>query len=171
MARVVYRPEQIREALMALVANDGNLAKTTREINEGGWSLKVDTLRRWREEYSELYGDLERKADEIKETEIVAMLRSRIHRAAEIEEDLLERAGNVIHSRDIPTALKAVNDVKTKSIDGLLKMTGRDQTQGNSESLESLVASMEARGYAKLTVNLEKEAPKHIDAEAHAADG
>lgn len=147
-----------------LVVNDGNASKTARDLKESGWSLDVATLRRWREEYSELYGDLERKASAVQESELVAMLRSRAHRAAEIEEDLLEKAANVMHSRDIPQALKAVSDVKNKNIDSLMKMTGREPSKGESQDLESLVASMASSGYARLTVNLERDAPKAIDA-------
>jgi hypothetical protein len=168
MANVAYQPEQIEHALRVLVLNDGNVAASCRELekNADGPSPTIPTLTRWRDEYSEMYADMEATAAKVKESELVSMLRTRAHRAAEVEEKLLNRLEGIRADKDVPAALRAASDVKAKSIDGLMKLTGREPSGGNSESMEQLVESMAARGYMKLTVNLEKEPPKKIDADA-----
>lgn len=171
MARVVYRSEQIRHALTELVAQDGNVARTVRVLNddENAPHPEQGTLRKWRDEFTELYAEIERTHAQVVEQEITSMLRTRVHRAAEIEGDMLEKIADSKH--DLPQALRAVTDVRHKSVDSLMKLTGRDKDSGRTEDLTSMVSAMEAKGIVKLTVNLEKEPPKQIDADAEVSDG
>jgi hypothetical protein len=99
------------------------------------------------------------------------MLRSRAHRAAEVEETLLERLSKITGYKELPSAVRAAADVKSKSIDGLMKMTGRVPSEGSSDSLESMIAGMEAKGIMRMTVDLEKTPAKKVDAEAQVTDG
>src|SRR4051812_12784776 len=65
-----------------------------------------------------------RKAAERSEDQVIDQLRTNLSRAVDIEAELLERSLDA-QQRDLPAALRAVSDVKSKSLDGLLKLTGR----------------------------------------------
>jgi hypothetical protein len=167
MAGIEYRPEQIRKGLQVLVIEEGNSRAAARWLADNS-DIRPDrtTLERWRQEYSEVYDELERKKAQVEEDEIVAMLRSRVHRAIEIEDKLLNIVADTKHVKDAAQALRAVSDVKGKGIDSLLKMTGRSPEGGQSENLETIMGQMVAGGYASMTVSLEKQPPKKVDAEA-----
>jgi hypothetical protein len=87
------------------------------------------------------------------EEEVVDQLRANLSRAVDIEAGLLERAADT-SQRDLPAALRAVSDVKSKSLDGLLKLTGR-AADPEAVSLHELVVSMVRRGFVKANVSLD----------------
>jgi hypothetical protein len=119
----------------------------------------VQTLRTWRDEFSEVYMDLEKQADKIKEDELKNMLLSRAHRAAEIEGEMLERVAGVTNARDLPQALRAVADTKTKSIDALMKLTGRTHEGSQALSAEALLRGLAKSGLVKINVDLTPPSP------------
>lgn len=86
------------------------------------------------------------------ETEIVNALRENAKAAVEAEAKLIGRLGDV-PAKDIPSALRAASDTRAKSIDNLLKMTGR-QTDGG-ESIAHILQSMQKSGLVKINVELE----------------
>lgn len=86
------------------------------------------------------------------EAEIVSALRDNAQLAVQAERDLLLRLSDV-PAKDIPSALRAASDTRAKSIDNLLKMTGR-QTDGG-ESIAHILQSMQKSGLVKINVELE----------------
>lgn len=94
------------------------------------------------------------EADLQTEGAIVDQLRSNAKSAAEIEATLLERVGNITEDEQLPSALRAVADVKNKSIDGLIKLTGRDGQDAGDDFAQMLRGMAEA-GFLKLNVQLE----------------
>lgn len=103
-----------------------------------------------------------RKAADRTEEEVVDQLRTNLSRAVDIEAELLERSLDA-QQRDLPAALRAVSDVKSKSLDGLLKLTGRAAADPDAVSLHELVTSMVRRGFVKANVNLEISNPNPDD--------
>jgi hypothetical protein len=88
---------------------------------------------------------------------LVGDLRSNAKRAAEIEGRLLERA-EMVADRDLPNVLRAVADVQSKSVDGLLKLTGREQGDRQGQDFAQMLAGMAAKGYLRVNVNLDVDA-------------
>lgn len=80
-------------------------------------------------------------------------LRKNLARAVEIEADLLERAASAT-GRDVPNALRAVTDVKSKSLDGLLKLTGRSNPETTGGDIAQMLSGMVERGILKVNVEL-----------------
>lgn len=87
------------------------------------------------------------------EENVVSNLRSNAERASEITGRLLDRA-EAVSDRDLPNTLRAVADVQSKSVDGLLKMTGRDREQA-ADDMVGVMRSLAAKGLLKINVNLD----------------
>jgi len=94
------------------------------------------------------------EADLKTESELVDNLRTQAKRASEIEADLLEKVGGITDKNMLPQALRAVADAKTKSIDGLVKLTGRDG-QDAADDFTAMLRGMASDGFLKLNVSLE----------------
>jgi hypothetical protein len=92
------------------------------------------------------------------EEDVVSNLRSNAHRASEIASSLLERAEGVA-DRDLPNVLRAVADVQSKSVDGLLKLTGRERGDQHGQDFAQMLAGMAAKGYLKIHVNVDAASP------------
>jgi hypothetical protein len=88
------------------------------------------------------------------EEDITEGLRENLAAAVVREAQMLERMGDV-KDRDLAQALRAVADVKAKSLDGLLKITGRSATVEEDGNLVRMIESMQRKGYLKLSVELE----------------
>jgi len=91
------------------------------------------------------------------EAETVDTLRTNANRAATIQGDLLERTLTV-DDKDLPAALRAVSDVQTKSVDSLLKLTGRAPEQGDG-GIVSLLRGLANDGLVRLHVDLDLGTP------------
>jgi hypothetical protein len=171
-----HTDEQVRLALTVLVANQGNAQDAVRQINDEGLNGEVvapispQMLQSWRDDlYSEVYLDIERTHGQSVEDEIVNRSRDIARRAAEIELEMMERIRTETQPRELPVALRAVADLKSKSVDTVMKLTGRDKQEAATGSLESLVASMEGKGYLHLNVSL-GEPPKKADVDGEAIE-
>jgi hypothetical protein len=103
-----------------------------------------------------------RKAAERTEDQVIDQLRTNLSRAVDIEATLLERSLDA-QQRDLPAALRAVSDVKSKSLDGLLKLTGRAAADPDAVSLHELVVSMARKGFIRASVNLDISNPNPDD--------
>lgn len=88
------------------------------------------------------------------EGEIVDKLRANANDAARIEATLLQRVGEITDKDQLPSALRAVADVKSKSIDGLVKLTGRDG-QAPADDFAAMLRGMAESGFLRLNVSLE----------------
>lgn len=166
LASTKFSPQEIEQALTVLAAEQGNATRTAKILKEEGLAeVNKSTLEKWKTDtYSEMYLDLERKVEQRMEKDLIAMLRARAHRASEIEMELLERIATVGDYRELPQALRAVNDTKAKSLDALLKLTGRAPSEGDSTGLEQLVDSMVRGGYLRVNVDLSNAPrPEEID--------
>lgn len=104
----------------------------------------------------ETAGDVQRRHSAAirSEAETVDQLRDNLGKAALIEADMLERIAETKGIRDLPAALRAVSDVKSKSLDGLLKLTGRAPSESESNSIEQLLVGMANKGYLRVNVEL-----------------
>jgi phage shock protein A len=87
------------------------------------------------------------------EEDITEGLRENLAAAVVREAQMLERMGDV-KDRDLAQALRAVADVKAKSLDGLLKITGRSATVEEDGNLVRMLEAMMRKGYLKMSVDL-----------------
>lgn len=161
MSTVVKRsPENVRRALMEVVACEGKFEEAARNLKEAGiLDVHHATLRVWADEFSEVYVELDKQAEKVREEELKDMLLARAHRAAEIEADLMEKVAGTTNPRDLPQALRAIADTKTKSIDSLMKLTGRNHEANQSLSAEGLLRSLAQSGLVKVNVELSEPKP------------
>lgn len=86
------------------------------------------------------------------EEETVKTLRSNASRAAEIWGKLLVRAERV-DDKDLAATMRAVSDGQAKSVDALLKLTGRAPEQGDG-GITALLRGLANDGLVKLHVDL-----------------
>jgi hypothetical protein len=94
--------------------------------------------------------DLERAA-RADEDEIVTLARSNALKALRYEDTLLDK---VKDSRDVPQALRAVADSRAKSVETLMKLTGRD-VHRPSDDFAGIMQGLASKGLVKLNVSLE----------------
>lgn len=149
---VDYTPQQVTTALMQLVANGGNAAKTAEMLHDDEFQVPEATLRRWKNDtHAEQYRRLEDNYAAELEAEAIQRARIRLREADEIEGKLLERAESA--SPDlVPQALRAVADVKAKSGNLLMQLTGRPiapKDQGSGDVAKLLMAMVD-KGYLRL---------------------
>lgn len=97
------------------------------------------------------------------EKKVVDQLSANISRAVEIEADLIERLADVKSVDLLPRALSAVSDARSKSIDGLLKLTGRTP-DAPAQGLVEMLRSMADKGYLRMSVDLGPAPEKSDDA-------
>jgi hypothetical protein len=156
---VAYTTAQVTTALMQLVANGGNVKRTAEELIDEEFQVPETTLRAWKNDvHAERYRQLEDAYGSELEAEAVQAARLRLQRAAEIEGDLLERAGEVRTPELVPQALRAVADVKSKSGNLLMQLTGRPtapKDTGNGDVIK-LLQTMADRGYLSLAAPVAK---------------
>lgn len=153
---VQHSSQAVRNGLTALIASAGNASEAARLLKRDGvLDVASTTLTIWRDEYPELYADLEKQHQRWIEEEFIDTLRARARRAAEIEADLMERVAQVDQPRDVPNALRAITDAKSKSIDAVMKLTGQDRSgESQSSSLEQTLKQLAANGTIKVNVEL-----------------
>jgi len=90
------------------------------------------------------------------EDELVELQRDNALEAARIEKELLAKAAQA-EGREIPGALRAVADVRAKSLDGLLKLTNRTTVDPAQQDLVQMITGMASKGYLKVHASLEVE--------------
>lgn len=148
-------PADVTRALTTMVANNGDAARTARELKDADPPLEIaeSTLKVWRSErYVEQYRQLEVRYSEGLEAEAIGLARQNLKRAGEIEKELLEKQ---LDARDPAQALRAVADSGKKNADKVLALTGRTPTEAGGEDLMGLLKSMAARGYLRINIGPE----------------
>jgi hypothetical protein len=85
------------------------------------------------------------------EDNIVDLARANALKALRYEDKLLDK---VKDSRDVPQALRAVADSRAKSVETLMKLTGRD-VHRPADDFSGMLAGLAAKGLVKLNVELE----------------
>ena len=109
------------------------------EVLEGGRSL---------EEARKNEADLQTEA------QIVDKLRESAKEAGIVKSSLLERVAAITDKNLLPQALRAATDAEAKSIEGLIKLTGRDGQEA-ADDFTSMLRHMAEAGFLKLNVSLE----------------
>lgn len=157
--------KQVSKALATVAALDGDYAAAKKELLSDGIVVSENQLRDLCEDtYRQRYMDAaKRVADDI-EADTIAHFRRLALRAAEIEGALLERIAAKTADRDVPQALRAVADVKSKSVDKALALQGRAPGQAHqSLSMEQLLGGMADKGLIKINVDIGRELPQSVD--------
>lgn len=160
MSTELTGPEQVTTALMALVANAGNVAKTCRDLGDDAPAQA--TLRKWSQDtHAEQYRRLEKDYGEQLEQMAVAQARQMVVKAGEIEAQLLDEMGGMPREMK-PQALRAVADSKAKNIDKMLALTGRPVAPKSNDGgdIVKLMQSMVDKGWLKMAAGVELEPAK-----------
>jgi hypothetical protein len=171
VAATNYTPAMVTKALMSLVANSGNVKKTSEELFDDDFQVPIATLRAWKNDvHAEQYRRLEESYGKELEAEAVEVARANIRLAGDKKRALLERIDpEKTPSDQIAQTLKAVTDAEAKGTDGLLKLTGRPTNphgdQGGASVVE-LLLKMADRGYIQLAPGLSLDPPKVVPNEA-----
>jgi hypothetical protein len=84
------------------------------------------------------------------EDTIVSLARANALKALRYEDVLLDK---VKDSRDVPQALRAVADARSKSVETLMKLTGRD-VHRPSDDFTGMLQGLAAKGLLKVNVQL-----------------
>jgi hypothetical protein len=95
--------------------------------------------------------ELERAA-RADEDEIVTLARSNALKALRYEDTLLDK---VKDSRDVPQALRAVADSRAKSVETVMKLTGRD-VHRPADDFTGMLQGLASKGLLKVHVELGK---------------
>jgi hypothetical protein len=150
-----FSPDQVTRALRELVAHAGDPEAAAEALVDDEFQVPVATLRRWkRDTHAEQYRRLEEEYGRELERIATEQARATIVRAGQIERDLLEQVKDV--PREVaPQALRAAADVKSKSVDKLLALTGRGGQAPPGSDFASLVRHMQSKPYFKLNVTVE----------------
>jgi plasmid stabilization system protein ParE len=85
------------------------------------------------------------------EDSIIDLARANALKALRYEDQLLDK---VKDSRDVPQALRAVADARSKSVETLMKLTGRD-VHRPSDDFIGMMQGLASKGLVKMNVNLE----------------
>jgi hypothetical protein len=146
MTESQHTAEEITRALATLVECHGNSNEAAKQTG-----IPAGTLRRWRtSSHSAEYERLEAAHGKEIEDELVARWRENARRAGEVEAKLIERTESAMmtmSSKDASAAARNMADVKSKSIDKVLALTGREPTAKPIEDFMVLVEHMQARGF------------------------
>lgn len=156
------QPGVVDKVLLALVASNGSPEEAYVKLTEEGIDLPTESLTQIKLEHPERYRQLEDQYGRDLELEIILRARQNALRASEIEATLMEdmlKAGE----REKPQALRAIADVKAKSVDKALALTGRptDGKQAQTD-MGQLLKVLVDRGVFTVAA----PPPKKIDAEA-----
>jgi hypothetical protein len=84
------------------------------------------------------------------EDSIIDLARANALKALKYEDELLDK---VKDSRDVPQALRAVADARSKSVETLMKLTGRD-VHRPSDDFTGMLQGLAAKGLLKVHVEL-----------------
>lgn len=162
-----YTARQVTAALMQLVANNGNVHKTSEQLIDDDFQVPESTLRLWKNDlHAEQYTRLEGEYGKELEREAIDIARATMLRTAKLEDQVLDvieakLADGKIDTRDLPQTLRSLTDTKAKTTDRLLSLTGRPvqpkDPAGND--LVQLVLGMIDRGYVRAAAGVEFGAP------------
>lgn len=154
-----YNAKQVTRALTVLAENAGNYARAADELRdheEDPLEIRAGLLRIWKtEQHSEQYRKIEEALGYEMEQQAVAKQRQLINMADEKLGPLLERAGEA-EGDAVPQAIRAIADVKSKSGNVLMQLTGRptNPRDNSSSDIVDLLKHMVDRGYLNLAPDI-----------------
>jgi hypothetical protein len=156
-------PSVVDKVLLALVESSGMAEEAYVRLTEQGIDLPAESLTEIKLAHPERYRQLDDQYGRKLETEIILRARQNALRATEIEATLMEDMLNA-GEREKPQALRAIADVKAKSVDKVLALTGRptDGKGGGEADMGQLLKALVDRG----VFNVAPPEPKRVDAEA-----
>lgn len=155
-----YTPAEVTRALTLLAINGGDCARTAtelREDDENPIEMRASTLRAWRKEtHVEQYRRLVEETGAELEERATQRARTLIDKADTQLERLIERAGDA-QGDQVPATLRAVADVKAKSGNLLMQLTGRptNPRDNSTSDIVELLKHMADRGYLNLAPDVQ----------------
>lgn len=165
---IAYKAAEVTRALEALAENAGNYAQTAEELRsdeENPLEIRAATLRTWRTEtHVEQYRKLEENLGFEMEQTAVAKQRKLINKADEKLDKLLDKLDDVPADK-APEALRAAGDVKSKSSNTLMQLTGRptNPRDNSSSDIVDLLKHMVDRGYLNLAPDVAASVEGTVD--------
>lgn len=165
---IAYTPEQVTFALTVLAEHGGDCAAAADELrDERAFEVRARLLREWKKSHYEQYRRLSENAGADMEEQAIQKQRRLINLADSKLEPLLERAGEA-EGDAVPQAMRAVADVKAKSSNTLMQLTGRPTSPRDNSTgdIVELLKHMVDRGYMKLAPGVQAA----VDGTAEEAD-
>lgn len=157
-------PSVVDKVLLAIIASNGSPEDAYVKLTEEGLDLPIESLTEIKLSHPERYRQLDEQYGRNLELEIILRARQNALRASEIEAQLMEDMTSV-GDREKPQALRAIADVKAKSVDKVLALTGRPTDGKRAESdMGQLLKVLVDRGVFTVAA---PAPPKQVDAEAH----
>lgn len=150
-----YNAKQVTEALTVLAEYAGDTVRAADELrdrDENPIEIRASTLRLWKtEQHVEQYRKLEEQLGGEMENTAIQRARQLINQADTKLEVLVERAGEA-QGDQVPQAIRAIADVKSKSGNVLMQLTGRPMNpkDNSSSDIVDLLKHMVDRGYLSL---------------------
>lgn len=149
---ISYTAKQVTEALTALAENAGNYAQTADELRDREFEIRAGLLRTWKTEtHVEQYRKIEENLGHEMEATSIARQRQLINKADEKIDKLLDKLDDVAPEK-APEAMRAAGDIKAKSANTLMQLTGRptNPRDNGSSDIVDLLKHMVDRGYLSL---------------------
>lgn len=161
-------PSVVDKVLLALVASSGAPEEAYVRLTEEGIDLPVDSLTEIRLAHPERYSQLDKQYGHNLEVEVVLRARQNALRASDLEDKALAKVEEAlgapkIDNKDLAQLLRATADVKAKSVDKALALTGRPTDGKRSETdMGQLLKVLVDRGVFTVAA---PPPPRQIDAE------
>lgn len=147
-----------QKALTILCLRAGDTKQAALDLQAQGFAVDQKTLTQWKRQYSNEYNELsERYKSEIEEQvirglrETIVMAENAERAAVEIALSELQKSKVSLNLRPTDAAITANNlaNIKSKSIDRLLTLTGRPSSIIESRDAETLLRKLELSGVMK----------------------
>lgn len=156
---VSYTPRMVTMALQALARNHGDVDLTARDLINDEFQVPAATLIDWMtDSHAEQYTRIAESLGAEIERSIIRQAQDNMHRAGQLQTDLLERVGRVQREELLSQALRAVTDARSKSTNTLLLLTGRSITGNDGgatvEAMTRLVNSLQGLGLVKVAPSI-----------------
>lgn len=147
-----------QKALTILCLRAGDTKQAALDLQAQGFDIDAPTLRKWKRQYTKEYNELSEKYKSEIEEQVIRGLRETIVVAETAERAAVEIALTELESakvrrnlRPADAAITANNlaNIKSKSIDRLLTLTGRPSSIIESRDAETLLRKLELSGVMK----------------------
>lgn len=168
-------------ALQAVARNQGDVELTARELINDEFQVPAATLIDWiTETHAEQYSRIVDGLGAEQERRVIRQAQDTLVRAGEVQSELVEAIATQLHDGKIrpevlPQSLRSITDVRAKSVNSLLLLTGRSVT-GNTgeatvEAMTRLVNSLQGLGLVKVAPSIAATLGSEDVQEADVVDG
>lgn len=150
---MAWSADQTRTMLTVLALYAGNASLATRAIKEEhGWTVKPQTLRKWRTDFADVYDEVRVAAgDHV--SKIVSEAVETAQLAAMTERLAIERTHADLEMgecKDPARAARDLSNIKATNIEKFLTLTGRPTTITRVETPAELMAALVGDGVFKV---------------------